>query len=352
MPCSEVAKRKRVPRGIWGPSAGGERVLPALGKLATSGPSRAHAGEGFRALGLALGKGASPLEVVVTNATGQPTVGLLQRAWKKRHGGRAVPVLLVTLYADQAAICRLAGDEPPAYVNLDRGLVERLCSTALAEPDRHAALRFLCGALPEIESPLPGLRNKGLLSTHELEYGVPRRSDWQRAAAGAVSAHTARGEDPLRALGFEIEHMPGQASMLLVRGTRTAVAVLLHRSEPPDVAADRFSGLSPVSYALHQADQQRVPYVVVTEKPMLRLYPVETGVGVGRRGRTETFVEVHLDPLQCPVERVHSSRMVRNRETTRAGVPEGVAQLARRFISLTLTIHASSLLGPPVPRTA
>ncbi len=85
--------------------------------------------------------------------------------------------------------------------------------------------------------------------------------------------------------------------MLLAKGTRTAVAVLLHRSESPDAAADRFSGLSPVSYALHQADQHRVPYVIVTEGPMLRLYPVETGVGVGRRGRTETFVEVHLDLL-------------------------------------------------------
>jgi hypothetical protein len=85
--------------------------------------------------------------------------------------------------------------------------------------------------------------------------------------------------------------------MLVARGTRTAVAVLLTRGESADVASDRFSSLSPVSYALHQADQQRVPYVIVTEGPTLRLYPVETDVGVGRRGRTETFVEVHLDLL-------------------------------------------------------
>jgi hypothetical protein len=260
-------------------------------------PVTLESAEGLHAAGLALGRGSQPLEVVVTNASRQPAVGLLRRAWKTRHRGRAVPVLLVALYTDRAAICGPAGDEPPAYLNLDRGLVERLCSTALAEPDRHAALRFLRGALPEIESRLPGLRNEGLLATHELEYGVPLRSDWQRVTGAGAGARAARGEDLLRALGFEIEHMPGQASMLLAKGTRTAVAVLLHRSESPDAAADRFSGLSPVSYALYQADQHRVPYVIVTEGPMLRLYPVETGVGVGRRGRTETFVEVHLDLL-------------------------------------------------------
>jgi len=253
--------------------------------------------EGLRPIGLALGHGTQPLEVVITAAARQPGKAALERAWERRHAGRAVPVLLVVLYADRAAICGPAGDQPPAYLNLDRGLVERLCSAALAEPDRHAALRFLRGALPEIESPLPGLRNEGLLATHELEYGVPRRSDWRHATGAAAGARASRGEDLLRALGFEIEHIPGQASMLLAKGTRTAVAVLLHRSESPDVAAERFSGLSPVSYALHQADQQRVPYVIVTQGPMLRLYPVETGVGVGRRGRTETFVELHLDLL-------------------------------------------------------
>jgi hypothetical protein len=36
----------------------------------------------------------------------------------------------------------------------------------LEEPDRHAALRFHRGAIPEVETTLPGLRNEGLLATH------------------------------------------------------------------------------------------------------------------------------------------------------------------------------------------
>jgi hypothetical protein len=64
------------------------------------------------------------------------------------------------------------------------------------------------------------------------------------------------------------------------------------------VEADRFSGLSPVSYALTVADRESLPYVVVSQATKLRLYPVRLNFGVGRRGRTETYVEVHPGHLR------------------------------------------------------
>ena len=57
-----------------------------------------------------------------------------------------------------------------------QGQVERLCREALAQPDRHAALRLLSQALPSLETALPGLTNEGLLALHELEHGVPEPS--------------------------------------------------------------------------------------------------------------------------------------------------------------------------------
>ena len=88
--------------------------------------------------------------------------------------------------------------------------------------------------------------------------------------------------------------------MLLLAGDRkTAVAVLLDQPEEIDSASPRFDGVSPVSYALAQADREpNLDYVVVVAGATLRLYPAKPGVGTGRRGRSETFVEVNLDLLQ------------------------------------------------------
>ncbi len=93
--------------------------------------------------GLYLGKGPSPVEVVTFESSTRPTVTALRAAWKARLAGRATPLLVVTLYDSKAALCCPSGDQPPAYVGIELGRAQRVGSTALEEPDRHAALRFL-----------------------------------------------------------------------------------------------------------------------------------------------------------------------------------------------------------------
>lgn len=252
---------------------------------------------GLEPVGLALGQGGGALEIVVTRATHRPAQATMRGVWNARHGGRAVPLLLVTLYGDYAALCGPSGDEPPVYLNRDPGQIERLCLTALAEPDRHAAGRFLKAVVPEVESPLPGLRNEGLFATHELSHGVPGRHDWQTAQQRAQALLGLRGRQLLEGLGYQIEEVPGQASVLRVGQHKIAVAIFLDRHEATDVASARFGGVSPISYALAKADAENLPYVVVNHGPALRIYPTAAGVGTGRRGRTETFIEVHLDLL-------------------------------------------------------
>src|SRR5207249_3698733 len=70
--------------------------------------------------------------------------------------------------------------------------------------------------------------------------------------------------------------------------------------EAPEVENEnRFSGLSPVSYGLSVADNEGLPYLVVSQASKLRLYPARLNVGVGRRGRTETFIEIHPGHLRA-----------------------------------------------------
>jgi len=142
-----------------GGSSGGERSFLAEVELR---PFRVDSGRGLQPVALALGQGGGALEVAVTQAARKPAQASMRAVWKARHGGRAVPLLLVALYDDKAALCGPSGDEPPVYLDRDRDQVERLCLAALAEPDRHAAARFLKSVVPEFESAPPG--NEGRVS--------------------------------------------------------------------------------------------------------------------------------------------------------------------------------------------
>ena len=47
----------------------------------------------------------------------------------------------------------------------------------------------------------------------------------------------------------------------------------------------------PISYAFKKADDENLSWVVLTQGSRIRLYATRVNVGVGRRGRTETYVE-------------------------------------------------------------
>ena len=166
-----------------------------------------------------------------------------------------------------------------------------MCAEALEQPDRHAAVRFLAQALPALETALPGLSNEGLLALHELEHGAPRRDDWEDAGRKAARAAGARDDALLKALGFRVERLDNLTSLLRSGDRRTALAVMLRESESPEAGTARFNNLSPVSYALAKADSENLPWVVVVQGNRLRLYSTAVDAGVGRRGRTETFIE-------------------------------------------------------------
>ena len=264
-----------------------EVFLPDLVSRSWS-PDSKH---GFQAAGLFIGKGANAIEVAVAQAPSVPSRAALLDSWRDRRGRRAAPVLIVVLYPEGAALCGASGEQPPVHTDMDAGLVERLCREALDQPDRHAALRFLSQALPSLETALPGLNNEGLLALHELQSGVPARSDWEAARAKAAGVLGKRDDELLKALGFRVERIDNLTYLLRGGERRTALAVMLRDGESPEAGNDRFNSLSPVSYALKKADDENLPWVLLTQGNRLRLYATATDAGVGRRGRTETYVE-------------------------------------------------------------
>ena len=241
------------------------------------------------------------LEVALAESRRKPTAPDLRRAWAKRRGGRASPVLVVARYptpeGERVSLCGPAGDPPMVQHGVEVSQAERLAGVALDEPNRHAATRFLLAHLPELDQPMPGLRNVGLLSTQELEAGVPQRPDWPEAGRRARPLLGLRGRPLAEGLGFGVNPLSTNTSMLTIGGRNRAIAVFCDEDEPFDAPAPRFEGATPVSRALAVADQQAVDWVILTRSAEIRLYAARADTGVGRKGRAETFVELNLSLL-------------------------------------------------------
>ena len=202
----------------------------------------------------------SGLEVTLVRASGKPRVSDLREGWSKRRAGRASPVLLVAFYpssqGQRVSLCGPVGDPPVVHLDIEVSQAERLAGVALGEPSHHAATRFLLAAMPELDSRFPGLRNVGLLATQELSAGVPVRSDWPMANHRSVPLLGRRGRRLVEGLGFEIQTLATNASMLTIGGRNHAVAVFCDEDEPFEAPSSRFDNTSPVSRALALADQQ------------------------------------------------------------------------------------------------
>ena len=265
-------------------------------------PVRWSAPEGFptalRPAGLFAQDAPGGLEVVLVETARKPNVRVMRGAWLKRRAGRASPVLLLAFYpsSDGARVSLFgpSGEQPVVRHDLDVSQVERLAAVALREPNHHAANRFLLAALAELDSPVPGLRNVGLLATHELTTGVQEMAEWTSAVSRSSPLLHVRGRRLVERLGFSVEPLGVNTSMLTIDGRNRAIAVFCDEDESFDAPARRFESASPVARGLAVADQQNVDWVILTRASEIRLYAARSDTGVGRKGRSETFVEVNL----------------------------------------------------------
>jgi hypothetical protein len=268
--------------------------LPSITGLAKTSPDSCKP---FNPIGIAFGKdqGGRMLEVLVAVSQKEPSKTALRSAWKKRQDSRGVPLLLVVIHIDRAYVCGPSGDDPPTYPPLDINQVERVCNEAIGQADRHMALQSLRDSLGTLDDgTVAGLRNEGFLASHELSEGVPTRSDWKKANEKAKGILKNEGHELLASLGFIIEPLDKMTSMLKIGKRKGAAAILLDSDETPESGSSRFPGnMSPVSYALARAEEENLDWVILMHGRKIRLYPVNVGIGVGQRGRTETWVECH-----------------------------------------------------------
>ncbi|WP_018504417.1 Eco57I restriction-modification methylase domain-containing protein [Parafrankia discariae] len=249
------------------------------------------------------GNGDAALEVAVAvSPAGPPRIPDLRLLWKLRQGSRASPVLLVALYdegtATKAATCGIV--ENP-LMSLDPGQLDRVCATALREPNRHDGQRKLERLLAAISNGqgISGLDNRGLFAEHQLRNGVPAGKAWAEAGQAARPLLGLRGMTLIRALGYGTTERGSTATLLTHQGTSRAIAVLLEAGETFDRPSLRFGAVSPVSHAISVAARENLPWVIVLRGSQIRLHPVNPTIGVGRKSQGETFTELDLDVLSA-----------------------------------------------------
>lgn len=297
------------------------------------------------------GRGRDGLEVAHIGFDATPSVAEVRKLWAERHKRRAAPLLVVAEYAGTAWLCGPVGEDPPV-VERDLTQAERIAATALAEPSRHLAIQFLSEALQAPNDEVPGLRNRGLLATHELHRGVPGRSDWPKATARGMPLLQHQGAALVEALGFDVEQRRTHAVLRVGgAGHARAVAVFLDETEQPDRPSERFDRQSPVTFALNEADRDGLPYVLAVRGSTLRLYSTATSGAVGQRGRTETYVGIDL-PLLPSDMAGYLSLLFSAEALAAGGTLEEIAAASQRYAADLSTRLRERIYTQVVPTLA
>jgi hypothetical protein len=300
------------------------------------------------------GHGRDGLEVVYGTAGARPSTTVVREVWKQRHGHRAAPLLVAISYPEaqsrRAVVCGPTGEDPPV-VPLDHGQAERLAAAALGEPDRHLAIRFLAEALEGEPDEHPGLRNKGLLATHELLHGVPRRPDWSEATSRSELLLNRRGRGLIRGLGYEIDQRARHSVLRSSEETAQAVAVFLQDDEQADQPSTRFENRTPITYALAHADRDNIPWVIAERSGAIRLYSTSTSGASGQRGRAETFVELNL-PLLPPDQAGYLGLLFSSDALAEGGTISEIQQASSIYTSNLSERLRERLYKQVVPRLA
>ncbi|MCD9624215.1 Eco57I restriction-modification methylase domain-containing protein [Rhabdothermincola salaria] len=249
--------------------------------------------------------------VRVVDAERPPARGDLERLWQSM-AQTLVLVLAVRYVSKGSEVVDLVGGRRKLPANAPKGarprplvvqkvpVVEarKFCQIILSEETPHSANRLVARWMDERATEMPGLKNDGLFARHALLNYVPERPDWPPASEKATKARDTAGRDLVKALGFHIdESSEPNAVLLTIDGAPTASALFLEGAGSFDEPSAQYGAISPVTHALAVARRHRVRWVVLTRKRSIRLHPVSPDLGVGRRGRTTTYVEINLDML-------------------------------------------------------
>src|SRR5579884_479030 len=249
--------------------------------------------------------------VRVVSSSRAPSAGDLERLWQAF--ARTPVLLLVARYeTEKGPTVDLVGGHrrserarphagrprPIIVKHVASGEALNFCRLVLEETSTHNADRLIARWMDERATDLPGLKNDGLFARQALLHYVPDRSDWITSYEKAVQARQKTGRSLVESLGFALDEAADpSAAILVANGTNRAVGLFLDASLSFDEPTIAFGASSPVTHGLAIATRLGLPWVILTRGTSIRLHPVSADIGVGRRGRSATYVELNLSLL-------------------------------------------------------
>jgi len=251
--------------------------------------------------GVKRGQGGADALEIVWGIGGNHSATALRNVWGERKQRRPNPVVAVHLESVDGPALLVGpsreGITPPIVVITEVGRLTRLLEVALQKPNRFRAREHIEEYLQKVNDPAWGVKNNGLFATHSLLNTPNHTSDWGELSAQGVPLLPLRGEELTRELGFSIEMASdGRHRILRVDDNPTALGLFLPADEGPRTHVARF-GESPILYGFRIADELDLPWIIVNAGDRLQLYSTRPDVGVGKRGRTETYTEIMLDMI-------------------------------------------------------
>ncbi len=240
------------------------------------------------------------LHVVTAEYKGssEPTAAQLKNLHKLRTDNRMAPVVLVVEVDPQHCVVFGYNADWAPTRKIEYSTIARILQAALDEPNPIAARERINTLRDALDTTaLPGIKNSGLFANHELATGVPTRPDFDKSCKRSVPLLSLTGTPLLNGLGYT--HTSAGNNAYLLRGTgkdNLAVAVMLQDDEMFDAPTKRLDGL-PVAKGLAVAEEHGVSWIILLRRTKIRLYPAQLGLGVGRKGLTETYVEIDLPQL-------------------------------------------------------
>ena len=256
---------------------------------------------GVTATEILRGNDGTGLVVVLAHAAAQPNKGDLQAAWRARSAGGVMPVLLAVMYPhggqSRVALLGLDDDAVPA-LGVDFQVAEQLISDALVATSPAGMHAEVGRRLSSLSAGIaPGVRTEGLLASHVLDQ-QPGEPGWEELCALSRDLMTLRGEALLTAFGYLLEPVADGTVLREAAGqSRRAAVVLLAEGESFDNPLSRFHNVNAVTHGLAVARRENVDWLIVLGGSVIRLYPGDPDVGVGRKGQTQTYVEVDISIL-------------------------------------------------------
>ncbi|WP_276941589.1 MULTISPECIES: hypothetical protein [Ferrimicrobium] len=224
-----------------------------------------------------------------------PTKDICKTLFRTYRSRQAFPLVVALVNASGSTYCYGPTEDGIVEGPFDESQVARILGAAMAEANPALARSLVMRYLDSLRtSAMPGITNSGLFASYYLRTSAPQRPDFENAKSHALALVGERGETLIRALGYH-SHWEGSTTMILTNNqdVSRAVAVLLDRNESFAESSPRFL-TSPVATGLALAQAKEIPWMIALRGSQIRLYSTKASEGVGRKGQSETYLEIDL----------------------------------------------------------